>query len=195
MSTNWKALLCFGLAWPCAGLGFGAVNLGFIPSGLPLAAEVAGLFLAGMISGALLLSVLGAVRTQVGKGLVAAGYAMFAPLALMGGLLAPGPFESGSESPVGLAIMAFLAIVVYASAAIGIGLAFTGGLAVAAHSLALRIHSSATARQPARGFGRTPLRPPGGALRLQPPIGTPGNECRSEVLLPRRHGSTRPAER
>ncbi len=64
----------------------------------------------------------------------------------LGGLLAPSPFESGTESPVGLAIMAFLAIVIYASAAIGIGLAFTGGLAVAAHSLAVRIHSSAAVR-------------------------------------------------
>ena len=33
-----------------------------------------------------------------------------------------------------------------ACAAIGIGLAFTGGLAVAAHTLATRIHSSTTAR-------------------------------------------------
>jgi hypothetical protein len=146
MSTNWKPVICFGLAWPFAGLGFSAVNLDYLPTGLSLVAEVLGLFLAGTISGALLLAVLGGVRTRVGKGLVSAGYAMFAPLALMGGLLAPSPFESGSESPVGLAIMAFLAIVIYASAAIGIGLAFTGGLAVAAHSLAVRIHSSATAR-------------------------------------------------
>jgi hypothetical protein len=146
MSMNWKAVICFGLAWPFAGLGFSAVNLGYLPSGLPLVAEIAGLFLAGTISGALLLAVLGGVRTPVGKGLVATGYAMFAPLALMGGLLAPSPFESGSGSPVGLAIMALVAIVIYASAAIGIGLAFTGGLALAAHSLAVRIHSSATAR-------------------------------------------------
>ena len=146
MSANWKAVMCFGLAWPFAGLGFSAVNLGYLPAGLALVAEVVGLFLAGTISAALLLLVLNGVRTRVGKGLVATGYAMFAPLALLGGLLAPSPFESGSESPVGLAIMAFLAIVIYASAAIGIGLAFTGGLAVAAHSLAVRIHSSRPAR-------------------------------------------------
>ncbi len=144
MSTNGKAVVCFGLAWPFAGLGFSAVKLGYIPSGLPLMAEIVGLFLAGTISGALLLAVLGGVRTPVGKVSVAAGYAMFAPPALMGGLLAPSPFESGSESPVGLAIMALLAIVIYASAAIAIGLALTGGLAVAAHSLAVRIHSSVT---------------------------------------------------
>jgi hypothetical protein len=121
MSVNWRAVMCFGLAWPFAGLGFSAINLGYVPEGLALVAEVVGLFLA-------------------------TGYAMFAPLALLGGLLAPSPFESGSESPVGLAIMAFLAIVIYASAVIGIGLAFTGGLAVAAHSLAVRIHSSTMAR-------------------------------------------------
>jgi len=146
MPTNWRAVLCLGLAWPFAGLGFSAVYLGYFPSGLALLAEIVGLFLAGAISGALLLAVLGGVQTQVGKGVVSIGYAMFAPLALMGGLLAPSPFESGTESPIGLAIMAFLAIVFYASAAIGFGLAFTGGLAVAAHSLAVRIQPPATVR-------------------------------------------------
>jgi hypothetical protein len=146
MTTNWKAVLCFGLAWPFAGLGFNAVYLGYLPSGLALVAVVVGLFLAGAISGMLLLAVLSGVRTQVGRFAVSLGYAMFAPLALMGGLLAPGPFESGTESPIGLAIMAFLAIVFYASAAIGFGLALTGGLAVVAHSLAVRIQPPATAR-------------------------------------------------
>lgn len=149
MVTNWRAVLCFGLAWPFVGLGFSAVYLGYIPSGLALLAETVGLFLAGAISGALLMAVLGGIRSQVGKGAVSAGYAMFAPLAVMGGLLAPSPFESGTESPVGLAIMAFLAIVFYASAAIGFGLALTGGLAVAAHSLAVRIQPSAAGRKSA----------------------------------------------
>jgi hypothetical protein len=146
-SSNGTALMCLGLAWPAAGTGFSALSLGFIPSGLPLAAQLAGLFLAGVISGALLLAVRGVVRTQVGKGWVTAGYAMFAPVALMGGLLAPSPFEGESGSPVGLAIMAFLAIVVFASAAIAAGLAFTGGLAMAAHAAAVRIHSSVLERR------------------------------------------------
>lgn len=143
---NGKAVLCFGLAWPFAGLGFSAVYLGYLPTGLALVSQVVGLFLAGAISGTLLLAALGNVRTPVGRAAVSAGYAMFAPLALMGGLLAPSPFESGAESPIGLAIMAFLAIVFYASAAIGFGLALTGGLAVAAHSLAVRLQPSAAAR-------------------------------------------------
>jgi hypothetical protein len=147
ISLNWNALLCLGLAWPATGMGFSALTLGFIPSGLPLVAQLTGLFLAGVISGALLLAVRGVVRTQVGKGWVTAGYAMFAPIALMGGLLAPSPFESGSGSPVGLAIMAFLAIVACASAAIAAGLAFTGGLAMAAHAAAVRIHSSVVERR------------------------------------------------
>jgi len=147
MTNNWTALLCLGLAWPVTGLGFSALALEFIPTGLPLVVLLLGLFLAGVISGALLLAVRGAVCTQVGKGWVSAGYAMFAPVALMGGLLAPSPFESGTGSPVGLAIMAFLAIVIFASAAIGAGLAFTGGLAMAAHSVAVRIHSSVAERR------------------------------------------------
>jgi hypothetical protein len=147
MFINRNALLCFGLAWPVTGLGLSALTLGYFPTGLPLVAQLTGLFLAGVISGAFLLAVRESVRTQVGKGWVTAGYAMFAPVALMGGLLAPSPFESGSGSPIGLAIMAFLAIVVCASAAMGTGLAFTGGLAVAAHSLAVRIHSSAAERR------------------------------------------------
>jgi hypothetical protein len=147
MSDNVTALLCLGLAWPATGMGFSALTLGFMPSGLPLVAQLTGLFLAGVISGGLLLAVRGTVRTRVGKGWVTAGYAMFAPIALMGGLLAPSPFESGSGSPVGLAIMAFLAIVVCASAAIAAGLAFTGGLAMAAHSVAVRIHSSVVERR------------------------------------------------
>jgi hypothetical protein len=147
LNGNWNALLCLGLAWPVAGMGFSALTLGFIPSGLPLVAQLMGLFLAGVISGALMLAVRAVVQTQVGKGWVTAGYAMFAPIALLGGLLAPGPFEGGSGSPVGLAIMAFLAIVVCASLAIGVGLVFTGGLAVAAHSVAVRIHSSVVERR------------------------------------------------
>jgi hypothetical protein len=147
MFINRNALLCFGLAWPVTGLGLNVLTLGYYPTGLPLVAQLTGLFLAGVISGAFLLAVRDGVRTQVGKGWVTAGYAMFAPVALMGGLLAPSPFESGSGSPIGLAIMAFLAIVVCASAAIGLGLAFTGGLAMAAHSMAVRIHSSAMERR------------------------------------------------
>ncbi len=147
MNNHWNALLCLGLAWPVTGMGFSALTLGFIPSGLPLVAQLVGLFLAGVISGALLLAMRGAVRTPVGKGWVTAGYAMFAPIALMGGLLAPSPFESGSGSPVGLAIMTFLSIVVWASVAIGAGLAFTGGLAMAARSAAVRIHSSVVERR------------------------------------------------
>ncbi len=100
MTTNWKAVLCFGLAWPFAGLGFNAVYLGY-QGGLALVATVVGLFLAGAISGALLLAVLNGVRTQVGRAAVSIGYAMYAPLALMGGLLAPSPFESGTRSPSG----------------------------------------------------------------------------------------------
>ncbi len=147
ISPNWSALLCLGLSWSVTGLGFSALTLDFIPTGLHLVVMLAGLALAGVISGTMLLAVRGSLRTAVGKGWVTAGYAMFAPVALMGGLLPPGPFEGGSGSPVGLAIMAFLAIVVFASAAVGAGLAFTGGLAMAAHSVAVRIHSSVVERR------------------------------------------------
>jgi hypothetical protein len=146
MSYNWKPVVCFGLAWPLVGLGFSAIYFGYMPAGLQLIAEAIGLSVAGGISGALLLTISSGMKTPVGRGLVLVGYALFSPLALMGGLLAPAPFESGTGSPLGLALLAPLAIIFYASAAIGIGLGFTGGLAVAAHSLALRIHRPSPVR-------------------------------------------------
>lgn len=150
MRTNplhWNALVCLGLAWPMTGFGFSALMLNFVPTGASLVVLLAGLSLAGVISGGMLLIARGCLRSAVGRGWVTAGYAMFAPVALMGSLLAPGSLESGPGSPAGVAILAFLAIVVSASAAIGLGLAFTGGLAMAAHSVALRIHSSVLERK------------------------------------------------
>ena len=143
MESNHKAVLLFGLAWACAGLGFSAVYYRYVPSGIELVATLIGLFTAGAISGALLLAVRSGMNTPVGKGLVVVGYALFTPIALLAGLLAPGPFEAFGRNPdIALAFLAPLAIVLYASALIGLGLALTGGLAVAAHRLALRTQTS-----------------------------------------------------
>ncbi len=142
MDSNHKAVLLFGLAWAFAGLGFSAVYYRYVPGGIELAAILIGLFLSGAISGGLLLAVRSGMSTPVGKVLVVVGYALFTPIALMAGLLAPGPFEAYGRNPdIALAFLAPLAIVLYASALIGLGLGLTGGLAVAAHRLALRAQS------------------------------------------------------
>lgn len=139
MDSNHKAVLLFGLAWAFAGLGFSAVYYRYLPAGIELVATLVGLLTAGAISGALLLAVRSGMSTPVGKALVVVGYALFTPIALMAGLLAPGPFEAFDRSPdIALAFLAPLAIVLYASALIGLGLVVTGGLAIVAHRLALR---------------------------------------------------------
>lgn len=139
MDSNHKAVFLFGLAWAFAGLGFSAVYYRYVPGGIELVAILVGLLTAGAISGALLLAVRSGMSTPLGKALVVVGYALFTPVALMAGLLAPGPFEAYERNPdIALAFLAPLAIVLYASALIGLGLVLTGGLAVAAHRLALR---------------------------------------------------------
>jgi hypothetical protein len=106
---------------------------------MDLAGRAIGLFAAGAVSAGLLLVMRAGMHTSFARGLVYFGYLLFAPLGLMAGLLAPGPFEAAGESAVGLILVAPLAILLYAGMTVAFGLGFTGGLAVVAHSLSLRL--------------------------------------------------------
>ncbi len=136
---NLSALALIGLAWSCLGMGYMSLQFHFLPEGAALVTETLGLFGAGVLTGVLLLSVLDNMETPVGRWLVVFGYLLFAPLGIMAGLLATGPYEPVHiASSVSFALMAPVLIAISAIMAVGLGLTFTGGLAVAAHRLAHR---------------------------------------------------------
>jgi hypothetical protein len=137
--TNTPALTLIGLSWAFIGMGYMSIQFHFLPEGPALITESLGLFLAGFLSGALLLSVIDNMESQLGRWLVVFGYLLFAPLGIMVGLLAPGAYEPVKiAGSITFAVLAPILITICAVMAVGLGLGFTGGLAVAAHRLAGR---------------------------------------------------------
>lgn len=125
-----------GLAWALFGLGYQSLVIGYVPTGLAVAAELVGLFLAGAITGALLISVLDSMDNSIGRILIMMGYLMFAPLGMMVGLVAPGSFEPLSGgSWLTFTLLAPILMVLAACAAVGVGMGLTGGLAFAARRM------------------------------------------------------------
>ena len=134
--TNAPALSLIGLSWAFIGLGYMSIQFHFLPDGAALVTEALGLFLAGYLSGALLLSVAENMESKFGRWLVVFGYLMFAPLGIMVGLLAPGAYEPVQMgTSITFAVLAPVLITISAVMAVGLGVGFTGGLAVAAHRI------------------------------------------------------------
>lgn len=139
------ALVLMGAAWPLVGLGFHAIYFGTVPSGAAFWAVALGLFLSGSLSMGMFLAVLAGFQTPFSRGLVQLGYLLFAPLGLLAALLAPGPIEaSAGFGSATFLLLSPVVITLYAGVAMGIGLGLTGGLAMAAHSLALRVQRHST---------------------------------------------------
>lgn len=128
------AIIIMGVAWPLVGLGFMALNFGYLPSGLSLFAQVFGFFLAGTLSGALYLTVRRVFESSIGAGLINVGYILFAPIAIMTALVAPGLVEEAG-SPAAFILVTPIMITIYANAAMAAGLGMTGSLAIAARIL------------------------------------------------------------
>ncbi|MEX0787908.1 MAG: hypothetical protein WD906_02390 [Anaerolineales bacterium] len=134
------AIVLMGAAWPLVGLGFHSIYFGTVPSGAAFWAVALGLCVSGCLSMALFLAVLAGFQTPFSRGLIHLGYLLFAPLGLLAALLAPGPIEaSAGFASATFLLLAPVAITLYSGVTIGIGLGLTGGLAVAAHSLATRL--------------------------------------------------------
>ena len=135
MSKNQRiAILIMGFAWPLVGLGYMALQFGYLPSGLSLFAQGIGLFLAGMLSGALYLTVRRVFASNLGAGLINIGYLLFAPVSIMTALVAPGLVEEAG-SPLAFVMVTPIMIAIYANAAMAAGLGMTGSLAIAARIL------------------------------------------------------------
>lgn len=131
------SILLLGLAWPAIGLGFLAMHFNYLPAGLSLVSHAMGLFLAGVLSGFLYVTVRRVFATVLSHSLLNIGYLLFAPVGLMAALLAPGMMEEvGSGSS--LVIMTPLMIILYSNTAIAAGLGLTGSLAIVAHIVAER---------------------------------------------------------
>ena len=134
------SLILIGLAWPAVGLGFMALHFGYLPSGINLIAEALGLFIAGVLSGILFLGVRNVFKTKLGRGLVDAGYILFAPISIMTALIAPGMGEAMGPS-LTFVLISPIMIVLYSMAAMAAGLGLTSSLAIAAQILADRSKS------------------------------------------------------
>jgi hypothetical protein len=136
---NALPIALIGLAWPLFGLGYQAIVIHFLPSGLMLFVEVLGMFLAGAISGAILLTALDSMTESTGRILVMLGYLMFAPLGMMAGLIAPAPLEPiGGGSWVTFSLVTPILMTLIGSLIAALGMGFTGGLAIAASRLNLK---------------------------------------------------------
>lgn len=137
---NALPIALIGAAWPLFGLGYQAIVINYLPSGLMLVVEVFGMFMAGAISGALLLAGLESMAESTGRILVMMGYLMFAPLGMMAGLIAPTPLEPiGGGSWLLFIVVAPLLMSLIGSMIPALGMGFTGGLALAASRLNLKI--------------------------------------------------------
>jgi hypothetical protein len=133
---NMPALILIGLSWTFIGMGYMSIQFHFLPEGPALVTEALGLFLAGYLSAALLLTLVENMENQFGRWLVIFGYLLFAPLGIMVGLLAPGAYEPVQmNTSITFAVLAPVLIMITAVMAVGIGLGFTGGLAMAAHRI------------------------------------------------------------
>jgi hypothetical protein len=139
--TKRNAILLIGLAWPAVGLGFMALHFNWLPSGLSLLAETLGLFLAGMLSGVIFLTVRRIFEDSAGSILVNVGYILFAPIAIMTALIAPGMGEEYG-SPLSFVLVSPLMIVMYSSAAMAAGMGLTVCLGIVTKILSERFESS-----------------------------------------------------
>jgi hypothetical protein len=136
---NMPALSLIGLSWTFIGMGYMSIQFQFLPEGLALVTEALGLFLAGYLSAALLLTVVETMENKLGRWMVILGYLLFGPLGIMAGLLALGAYEPVEmTTSVVSVVLAPVLITVTAVMAVGIGLGFTGGLAMAAHRIISR---------------------------------------------------------
>lgn len=133
---DWKKnllpVLLIGLAWPFFGLGYQAIQIRYIPEGISLVSQGLGLFLAGAVSGELLLALIDKMDQGMARVMILAGYLLFAPLGVLSALAASIPFEpavgeSWSAGAVAMPIMA----VVAASVPIAFGMNLTRFLALA----------------------------------------------------------------
>jgi hypothetical protein len=132
-------ILLIGLTWPFLGLGLLALHFGYLPSGVTLASEVIGLFLAGILSGCLFMAAYTGLNSPLGRGMVHVGYLLFAPLGLMAALVAPSPIETATGISMFTIIIATpMAIILYGNLVVAAGLGITGGLALSAKVLASR---------------------------------------------------------
>ena len=135
MTKNQRlAILIMGFAWPLVGLGYMALQFGYLPSGLSLFAQGIGLFIAGTLSGALYLTVRRVFASNIGAGFINLGYLLFAPVSIMTALVAPGLVEEAG-SPIAFVLVTPIMIALYANAAMAAGLGLTGSLAIAARIL------------------------------------------------------------
>lgn len=138
VEVNWKKnilpIVFIGLAWPLFGLGYQAIQIRYIPTGVSLVSQVVGLFLAGVVSGGLLLAVVDGMEEGIPRMMVLTGYLLFAPLGMLAAMAVSIPFEPTIGEPWTAAalIIPFVAVLT-AAIPVAVGMNLTRFLAIAVH--------------------------------------------------------------
>lgn len=141
MAPYVMVMLLIGLTWPFIGIGFMAINFEYLPTGVELLSQAFGLFMAGALSGSLLLILQAAKETPYWKKWVQLSYLLFAPLCMMAALALFNPL--GLEgSGTGLLVAPF-ALALVTNGALAVGMGTLAAIGVAIHRLALRIQPPA----------------------------------------------------
>lgn len=139
--AEWKRNLIpmffVGLAWPFFGLGYQAIQIGYVPVGAVLFGQVSGMFLAGAASSWILLTLVDGMPEGVERIMVLTGYLLFMPLGILGALAVAVPFEPPAGQPWSALVLAvpFLILLV-AMIPVTLGMNLTRYLAVAVHRAA-----------------------------------------------------------
>lgn len=141
MAPYLVVMILIGLMWPFIGIGFMAINFEYMPTGAELISQSFGLFLAGALSGSLLLVLGAAKQTPYWKRWIQLSYLLFAPLCMMAALALFNPLGLES-SGVGLLVAPF-ALALVTNGALAAGMGTLAAIGVGIHRLALRIQPAA----------------------------------------------------
>jgi hypothetical protein len=133
-----------GAAWSMFGLGFLSVSFHYLPSGFELVVLSSGLFLAGVLSGFLLLGFQVRDFTPRWKSWINLNYLLFTPIGLLTALLVPGPLGlEGPGVPIGATLISPLAIAFLSNLVMLFGISMMGGVGIAIRRFSTSIQGSA----------------------------------------------------
>jgi hypothetical protein len=140
MAPYLMVMILIGLTWPFIGIGFMAINFEYFPTGSELLSQAFGLFMAGALSGSLLLVLQAAKETPYWKRWIRLSYLLFAPLCMMAALALFNPL--GLESSGTALLVAPFALALVTNGALAAGMGSLAAIGVGIHRLATRIQPS-----------------------------------------------------
>lgn len=138
-----------GAAWVMFGLGFLSVSFHYLPSGFELVILSSGLFLAGVLSGFLLMGFQVRNFTPRWRTWINLNYLLFAPLGLLTALLVPGPLGlDGPGASIGATLISPLAIAFMSNFVMLLGVGLMGGVGIAIRRFSTSIQDHTKSMSP-----------------------------------------------